>query len=216
VGRPLVPISNHQNPTVKYRQLQMRVSEWAGSKKEGFQVLDSFFKSSFWKKQCPDKVEDEIKYIYESISIGMDLCESVNNELSVRSKEILNVITKNHSTSELQQVLRLSRTTLNKVKKQSFQLSKHTDVKVSRVKVPGEEIQEIQKFLLEACPVKSGEPRTIKVMAERKPKHTQQMSDEALYQTYVDQFSRKVSSVGILYIFSYFHSFEFCISRVIL
>lgn len=73
---------------------------------------------------------------------------------------------------------------------------------IKRQKVSSKEVEEIQEFLLAACPVKSGESRTIKLSSgEQVPKHTQRMPDDELYHQYCVEFEKRVFIICLLLIF---------------
>ena len=149
------------------------------------------------------KISSEKTSVYENI--GENICMTINNEVSKLSTlwtPLMQIASRNIPVSKLQTVMNYSRVTLSKYKNMTWNeaMNRNCNVSFRQEWIFKEEIEEIKAFLLECCPVvKSGEHRSIKVSpTERMPQHTQQMSDEALYQLYIARFTALVSDMYLL------------------
>ena len=201
-GRPPVPLALHSNPTMKLHWFENQIDKCICNKKESTELLRQYYGSKLWKQKQPESDVSSEKALLHA-NIGANICMAFNNEVPKHSTiraTLMQIASRNIPVSKLQTVIDCSRVTLTKYKNMKWNevMKKNCNASFMQERISKEEIDEIRAFLLECCPVKSGEPRSIKISStERMPRHTQQMSDDALYQLYVARFTALVSRIYI-------------------
>lgn len=186
----------HSNPTMKLKRFQAKIDKLTCDENESTALLCAYYQSKLWKERNSENETDK-KAIYSTI--GENLCQVINNETEKSSPiraPLMQIASRNVPISTLGTVINYSRVTLSKYKNMTWKevMTKYCDAKFRRERISTDEINEIREFLLESCPTPSGEKRTIKISpTERRPRHNQAMSDEALYQLYVARFTALVN-----------------------
>ena len=198
-GRPFVHLEDHSNQTMKHKWLFKKVMQWVGQENEARSILTSFHNSSFWKHYSASDTDTEHDRILKQL--GQHLCERINEQLPTCSpfrKELINMVCEDMPARDLQHVLKLSAATIFRSKNlQSNQLITQQCKITTREKVPPNDIASIKEYMLECCPVRSGENRTIRLSCDDiQPKHTQMMSDTDLYRAYVAHFTSMVRDIS--------------------
>lgn len=179
---------------MKFKRLENHIEDWVGNPEEATTLIKGY---TSWKLN--KLASEDVSIVHQSI--GSNVCDFINHELpscSSMKKLLVNIASRNIRVKHLQQVLDYSRVSISNYKKLSWNelIKKNWSVSFQQQRISTEEIKEIKEFLLECCPVRSGDRRSIKVSAmERAPRHTQSITDEALYKLYVAQFSAEVCSL---------------------
>lgn len=196
----MVPISQHSKPMQKVTAMLKYLDSWIEDPTEVTEIFRFLFASNMWKNENPDLVRSQVLQ-----RIGENFCKFV---ISLPPKSpfrlaLLNVaVSSGVPMTELLPVIAVSYSTLKRSKalkpEANLLLSTLYKPNVTRQMVCEEEVNDIIKFLLEVCPVKSGNNKTLqnpKNRSELRPKHWQFITDKQLYEQYKIEFSQPGKTV---------------------